>query len=98
MRLEAMNRQGQRTDLTSVPSAQKLKGKTSRELLSEQVGESQDQIRRYIRLTNLIRELMDMVDESELSFKAKIFRAFRRFSLQGKKAFLSQNLTTCERL
>lgn len=51
MRLEAMNRQGQRTDLTSVPVAQKS---TSRELLGKEVGESQDQVRRYIRLTELI--------------------------------------------
>ena len=50
MRLEAMNRQGQRTDLTSVPVAQKS---TSREQLGKEVGESQDQVRRYIRLTQL---------------------------------------------
>ena len=52
MRLEAMNRQGQRTDLTSVPVAQKS---TSREQLGKEVGESQDQVRRYIRLTQLIQ-------------------------------------------
>lgn len=51
MRLEAMNRQGQRTDLTSVPVAQKS---TSREQLGKEVGESQDQVRRYIRLTQLM--------------------------------------------
>ena len=54
MKLDAMKRQGQRRDLTSVPLAQKFKGKTSREILGEQVGESQDQIRRYIRLTELV--------------------------------------------
>ena len=47
-----MKRQGQRMDLTSVPVAQKSGGKTSRQLLGEQVGESQDQVRRYIRLRN----------------------------------------------
>ena len=63
MKLETMKRQGQRTDLTSVPVAQKLQGKNSREILAEQVGESQDQIRRYIRLTELIPSLLDMVDD-----------------------------------
>lgn len=60
MKLEAMKRQGQRTDLTSVPVAQKSGGKTSRQLLGEQVGESQDQIRRYIRLWAERRELFQM--------------------------------------
>ena len=63
MKLDAMKRQGQRRDLTSVPLAQKFKGKTSREILGEQVGESQDQIRRYIRLTELIPEILEMVDD-----------------------------------
>ena len=58
MRLEAMDRQGQRTDLTSVPLAQKSGKKTSREKLGEIVGESQDQIRRYIRLTELTGRLL----------------------------------------
>lgn len=69
MKLEAMKRQGQRRDLTSVPLAQKFKGKTSRELLGEQVGESQDQIRRYIRLTNLIPEILEMVDDKKISMR-----------------------------
>ena len=76
MKLEAMKRQGQRTDLTSVPVAQKS-GKTSRQLLGEQVGESQDQIRRYIRLTNLIPELLDMVDNSVLKEAGKLQMALR---------------------
>ncbi len=65
MKLDAMKRQGQRRDLTSVPLAQKFKGKTSREILGEQVGESQDQIRRYIRLTELIPEILEMVDDKK---------------------------------
>ena len=64
LKLDAMKRQGQRTDLTSVPLAQKSDGKTSRQILGEQMGESQDQVRRYIRLTNLVPELLDMVDHS----------------------------------
>lgn len=70
MRLEAMKRQGMRTDLTSVPSAQK--SKTSRELLGEQVGESQDQIRRYIRLTNLIPEMLDLVDDKKIAMRPAV--------------------------
>lgn len=70
MRLEAMNRQGKRSDLTSVPLAQK--SKTSREILAEQVGESQDQVRRYIRLTNLIPELLELVDEGKIKMRPAV--------------------------
>lgn len=77
MKLDAMKRQGQRTDLTSVPVAQKSGGKTSRQLLGEQVGESQDQVRRYIRLTNLIPELLDIVDNSVLKEAGKLQMALR---------------------
>lgn len=72
MKLDAMKRQGQRTDLTSVPVAQKLQGKTSRQLLGEQVGESQDQIRRYIRLTELIPSILDMVDEGRIAMRPAV--------------------------
>ena len=74
MKLDAMKRQGQRTDLTSVPVAQKL---TSREELGKSVGESQDQIRRYIRLTYLIPEILEMVDNSVLKEKDKLQIALR---------------------
>lgn len=77
MKLDAMKKQGQRTDLTSVPLAQKLQGKTSRQILGEQVGESQDQIRRFIRLTNLIPELLELVDNSVLKAKDKLQIALR---------------------
>ena len=72
MRLEAMNRQGQRNDLTSVPMAQKSEKKTSREKLGELVGESQDQIRRYIRLTELIPEILEMVDDKKISMRPAV--------------------------
>lgn len=68
MRLEAMNRQGKRTDLTSVPVGQKF----SREKLSEQVGDSQTQIQRYIRLTNLVPELLEMVDEGRIKMRPAV--------------------------
>ena len=70
MRLEAMKKQGQRSDLTSVPVAQK--SKTSRELLAEQVGESQDQVRRYIRLTNLVPELLEYVDDGRIKMRPAV--------------------------
>jgi ParB family chromosome partitioning protein len=72
MKLDAMKRQGKRTDLTSVPVAQKLQGKTSRQLLGEQVGESQDQIRRYIRLTELITPILDMVDSGKIAIRPAV--------------------------
>ena len=72
MKLDAMKRQGIRTDLTSVPLAQKSQRKTSRQLLGEQVGESQDQIRRYIRLTELIAPILDMVDEKKVAMRPAV--------------------------
>lgn len=74
MKLDAMKRQGQRTDLTSVPMAQKL---NSRAELGALVGESQDQVRRYIRLTNLIPELLSLVDNSVLKGPGKPQMALR---------------------
>ena len=72
MRLEAMNRQGQRSDLTSVPLAQKSDKRTSREKLGDIVGESQDQIRRFIRLTELVPEVLQMVDEKQIAFRPAV--------------------------
>lgn len=72
LKLDAMKRQGTRTDLTSVPLAQKSSGKTSREILGEQVGESQDQIRRYIRLTELTPDLLELVDEKKIAFRPAV--------------------------
>ncbi|MCD7955253.1 MAG: ParB/RepB/Spo0J family partition protein [Lachnospiraceae bacterium] len=72
MKLDAIKHQGARTDLTSVQVAQKLPGKTSRQLLGEQVGQSPDQIRRYIRLTELIPELLDMVDEKKIALNPAV--------------------------
>ena len=60
-----MNRQGQRSDLTCAPVGHKLDGAKSRDILGDEVGESREQIRRYIRLTNLVPELLDLVDEGE---------------------------------
>lgn len=72
MRLEAMNRQGQRTDLTSSPLATKLQQGRSDVELGEQVGESKDQVRRYIRLTYLVPELRDYVDEGQIKMRPAV--------------------------
>ena len=77
MRLEAMNRQGQRTDLTYSPVANKLPGKTSSAELAEQLGTSKDQIFRFIRLTNLIPQFLDMVDNSVVRDKDNLQIAMR---------------------
>ena len=77
MKLDAMKRQGQRTDLTCEPVAHKLKGMKSRDVLAEQVGESKDQIRRYIRLTHLIPEILELVDNSVLKDQETLQIAMR---------------------
>ena len=72
MKLDAMKRQGQRTDLTSAQIGRKLNGKESRELLADQTGESRNQISRYIRLTNLIPDLLNRVDNKTIAFNAAV--------------------------
>ena len=64
MKLEAMNRQGQRTDLTSAQVGRKLE---TAEIIGEQSGDSRNQVRRYIRLTNLIPSILQMVDEGKIA-------------------------------
>ena len=71
MKLDAMKRQGQRTDLTSTPVEQKL-SKYSVEILGEAVGESRSQIQRYIRLTELITPILDMVDEGKIAMRPAV--------------------------
>ena len=69
MKLDAMRRQGQRTDLTSRPMVEKLE---SVEKMGRDTGESGRQIQRYIRLTNLIPEILDMVDEGRIAFRPAV--------------------------
>ena len=71
MRLEAIKRQGQRTDLTSATLLHKS-GKTSREIIAENSGESHEQVRKYIRLTNLIPELLQLVDEGRIKMRPAV--------------------------
>lgn len=72
MKMEAMNKQGQRTDLTSFPVGQKLENKTTREKIAEETGESSTNIQRYIRLTELIPEILNMVDEKKIAFRPAV--------------------------
>lgn len=68
MKLDAMKHQGERLDLTCAQVGHKSDGKKSRDILAEQVGQSKNQIQRFIRLTELIPPLLDMVDEKKIAF------------------------------
>lgn len=72
MKLEAMKHQGERLDLTSAQVGRKLENRESREILAEQVGQSRNQISRFIRLTELIPTLLDMVDERKIAFNPAV--------------------------
>ena len=82
MKLDAMKRQGIRTDLTCVQNEHKS-GKKSRELLGEQVGISSVQVTRYIRLTELIPELLDLVDNKKLQFTVAVDISYIDKEVQG---------------
>ena len=69
MKLDAMKRQGKRTDLTSSQVGTKLRAD---EQLAEEMGESRNQIQRFIRLTNLIKDLLEMVDEKKIPFNTAV--------------------------
>ena len=68
MKLDAMKHQGERLDLTCAQVGHKSDGKKSRDILAEQVGQSKNQIQRFIRLTELIPPLLDMVDDKKIAF------------------------------
>ena len=72
MKMGAMKRQGSRSDLTSGQNDQKLIGKVSRDILAEEMGESSKQIQRYVRLTELIPELLEYVDQKRLQFTVAV--------------------------
>lgn len=72
MRLEAMKKQGQRSDLTSDPLGPKLEKYRSNLALSEESNESISQIKRYIRLTNLVPELLELVDEGRIKMRPAV--------------------------
>ena len=86
MKLEAMNHQGQRSDLTCSQLGNKLDGKKSSEVMADELGTSKNQIFRYIRLTNLIPEILDMVDEKKIAFNPAVELSYLKPSEQ--KEFL----------
>ncbi|MGN1184201.1 MAG: ParB/RepB/Spo0J family partition protein, partial [Oliverpabstia sp.] len=72
MKLDAMNHQGSRTDLTCSQVGNKLEGRKSSEIMAEEMGTSKNQIFRYIRLTELIPEILDMVDNGQIKFNPAV--------------------------
>ena len=72
MKMEAMKHQGQRTDLTCAPMEHKSVGEKSRDVIAAELGESREQVRRYIRLTYLIPELLKMVDQEKIGFRPAV--------------------------
>lgn len=83
MKLEAMKHQGQRLDLTCSQVGNKLQGKKSSEVLAEQIGQSKNQIFRFIRLTELLPELLDLVDERKLAFNSAVEVSYLNPEEQG---------------
>lgn len=90
MRLEAMKRQGQRTDLTSDPMGWKSKGAESAAIVGEKNGDGQTQVRRYIRLTNLIPDILDMVDEGRIAFRPAVELSYLS---EAEQAYLLEEMT-----
>jgi len=82
MKLEALNRQGSRTDLASVQVGQRLKGSISRDIVAQQSGESSVQVQRYIRLTELIPEMLSMVDAKKIAFNPAVELSYLGHDLQ----------------
>ena len=72
MKMDAMKRQGKRTDLTSTPVAGKLKERETATIIGEAAGESGDQVRRYVRLNELTPELLDFVDEGKIGMRPAV--------------------------
>ena len=72
MKLDAMKRQGQRSDLTCAPLEHKLGKQKSRDILANQSGDSREQVRRYIRLTELIPSILQMVDDGKIAFRPAV--------------------------
>ena len=72
MKLEAMKRQGRRSDLTCAPMEHKLGKQKSRDILANQAGDSREQVRRFIRLTELIPPVLQMVDDGKIAFRPAV--------------------------
>lgn len=83
MRMDALKRQGQRTDLTSRPLVDKLDGKRAGELVADAVGESERSVQRYIRLTELIPDLLELVDEKRIALRPAVEISYLSPEAQG---------------
>ncbi|MFQ7012376.1 MAG: ParB/RepB/Spo0J family partition protein [Clostridia bacterium] len=92
MRLEAMKRQGKRRDLTCAPVEHKLN--KSRDILATEVGESREQVRRYIRLTELIPEILEMVDREEIALRPAVELSYLPVGIQ-KKLYQIMDMEQC---
>ena len=85
MKMEAMNKQGKRTDLTLAPVEQKyIQNKTSREIIAQENNESREQVRRYIRLTKLIPDILNMIDEKKIAFRPAVEISYLKENEQEK--------------
>ena len=84
MKLEAMKHQGQRTDLTSAQVGRKLERQESRDILAEQFGQSRSQVSRFIRLTELIPQLLDMVDDHRIAFNPAVELSYLSYLEQNQ--------------
>ena len=90
MRLEAMKRQGKRTDLTSTPVVSKFR---SNEELGAGAGESREQVRRYIRLTELVPDLLDLVDDGKIALRPAVELSFLT---KDEQEMVYQQIADCE--
>ena len=90
MRYEAMKRQGKRTDLTSTPVVSKLR---SNEELGAGMGESREQVRRFIRLTELIPDLLDLVDEGKIALRPAVELSFLT---KDEQALVYEQILDCD--
>ena len=90
LKMDAMSRQGQRTDLTSTQVGRKLE---TAEIIGEQLNESKNQVRRYIRLTHLIPELLDLVDEGRIAFTPAVELSYLN---EIEQADLYEEISICD--
>lgn len=91
MKVEAMNRQGERTDLTSSQVGKRL---NTYEVIAEESGESRNQIHRYIRLTNLLPELLKFVDDGQISFTPAVELSYLN-DIEQRDLLQSMELNDC---
>jgi len=94
MKLEAMKRQGERTDLTCAPMEHKSGKQKSRDILANQSGDSREQVRRFIRLTELIPPVLQMVDDGKIAFRPAVELSYL-FKEQQKSLYNTMEREDC---